>query len=158
MIAAMAKNRVIGKENGLPWDIPEDMKYFMTTTQGKLVIMGRKTFDSLGKPLPKRVNYVVTRNPGFKAQGVQVFSSLASAVNAAKQEVQGKDDEIFIIGGEEIYRQGLSFADRIYLTEIDREFPGDTIFPEFDKTLFRETSHRESRQGDLRYSFNVYDR
>lgn len=152
MIAAMTRNRVIGKENDIPWHLPDDFQYFKTTTTAHHVIMGRKNYDSLPpkfKPLPNRPNLVVTRNREFKAPGVEVFHSLADALAYAK--IKG-EPEAFIIGGGEIYQMGLEVCDRIYLTEIDTELSGDTFFPEFDRKKWKETS-RIHHPSDLRHAF-----
>lgn len=127
LIAAMSENRVIGLKGQLPWHIPEDLKFFKETTAGKPVVMGRKTFDSLGKPLPKRRNIVVTRDENWSRDGCERVSSLDEAYRLLKGE-----KEIFVIGGGEIYKAALSGADRIYLTVIHQTFDGDAYFPEFD--------------------------
>jgi dihydrofolate reductase len=155
LVAAMSSNRVIGREQGLPWHIPEDLRFFKNVTKGKVVIMGRKTYDSLGKPLPNRFNIVVSRSMSAEGENFAVCKSLDEAVQLAKKLASSWDDEICVVGGAEIYRQSL---DRIYLTEIHREFEGDAFFPEFDKDEFRLTEKRDSSQDDLTYSFCVYDR
>lgn len=126
MIAAMARNRVIGKGGQMPWHEPEDLRHFKAMTTGHAVIMGRKTWDALGRPLPKRRNLVITRQAGFVAAGAEVFADLAQAIAAARTT----DPEPAIIGGGEIYRQALPLATRIELTEIDLEPAGDAWFPE----------------------------
>lgn len=128
IIVAKSKNNVIGNNNKLPWNISEDMKRFKELTTGNVVIMGRKTYESLPeqfRPLPNRLNIVITRNPDYKPNGVMVYDDLQKAILKA-----GTNKEIFIIGGGEIYKEGLKFADRLYITEVDGEFEGDTYFPE----------------------------
>ncbi len=130
IIAAFAdRNRALGKDNKLPWHIPEDFKHFKDLTSGHVVIMGRKTFESIGKALPNRLNIIVTRNAKFQAEGCTVVDSIEKALSLAKEkEAHG---EVFVIGGGEIYAQALPFTDRLYLTIIQGEFEGDTFFPEF---------------------------
>jgi len=127
-IAAMSENRVIGVKNSLPWNIPEDMAFFRTTTREKTVIMGRKTFDSLGKALPKRRNIVITRDAQWTAKDIEVVSSLEAALLLCKNEAH----EVFIIGGAQIYAQALPYLDRLYLTVIHKKYEGDAFFPEVD--------------------------
>jgi len=134
MIVAMAQNRVIGRNNSLPWYLPNDLKYFKQVTMGKPILMGRKTFESIGKPLPGRTNIVMTRNQNWSAEGVKVVSSLDAAVALAQAiaEIDGQD-ELMIIGGDQIYQSALSSVDRIYLTEVHAEVEGDAYFPVFDR-------------------------
>src|SRR5689334_5805891 len=130
LIAALTENRVIGRNNDLPWHLPDDMKYFMQTTKEHYVIMGRKNYDSIPekfRPLPNRFNIVVTRQKNFEAPGCTVVNSIDEALNIAHANHQM---EVFIIGGAEIYKQGLPLATRLYLTEIKTELEGDTFFPE----------------------------
>jgi dihydrofolate reductase len=124
IIAAVSKNGVIGVDNKLPWDLPEDLKRFKELTTGNVVIMGRKTYESIGKPLPNRINIVVTRDKDFFVSGVLTANSLDSALLKA-----GGNKDIFIIGGGEIYKQSMGFADKLYITEVDMEVEGDTTFP-----------------------------
>lgn len=128
MIAAMANDRVIGKDNQMPWHIPADLKFFKKTTLNKPVIMGRKTFDSIGRPLPKRHNIVVTRSTDFSAEGVTVVHDTAAAIAAA-----GEVDEVVIMGGGNIYQQFLPQADILYLTFIDLDTKGDAFFPDYQQ-------------------------
>jgi dihydrofolate reductase len=157
MIAAMGQNRVIGRDGNLPWHLPDDFKFFKRKTQGCPVIMGRKTFDSMGKPLPGRRNIVITRNPDLKIPGAEVVHSLENAL----QLVEPSEGETFIIGGSEIYRQGLEVADRIYLTLVHEAFEGDTFFPEFDESAWAVV-HREDHEADDRnphpFTFVTYER
>ena len=150
IIVAIAKNHTIGKDNKLLWHMPNDLKHFKDTTSGHTVIMGRKTFDSVGKPLPKRRNIVITRQ-AISIEGCEVVDSLQAAVALCKAE-----DEVFIVGGAEIYRQAIPLTDRIYLTIIDHEFDGDTFFPELNPDEWQE-SKREDFEPDeknkYKYSF-----
>ncbi|WP_421877178.1 dihydrofolate reductase [Marinoscillum sp.] len=153
MIAAMGQNRVIGKDNDIPWHLPDDFQYFKNTTKGHYVLMGRKNFESLPprfKPLPDRPNVVITRNKQYQAEGAVVVNSLEQAIEKAKMK---DETEAFIIGGGEIYQLGLDLADTIYLTEINGSFEGDTHFPEFDKTIWQETS-RQHHPADDRHQFS----
>lgn len=152
IIAAMAQNRVIGCRNTLPWHLPEDLKHFRYLTMGHHILMGRKTFESIGKPLPGRTSIVISRNPDFGAAGVAKAGSIADALSLC-----GEDDEIFIVGGGEIYRQALSVAHRIYLTEIMQDFEGDAHFPEIDPSIWQEVS-REVHESDMAYHFVIYER
>ena len=124
IIAAVSNNGVIGVDNKLPWDLPEDLKRFKELTTGNVVIMGRKTYESIGKPLPNRINIVITRNKDFFVPDVLTANSLNSALLKA-----GGNKDIFIIGGGEIYKQSMGFADKLYITEVDMEVEGDTKFP-----------------------------
>lgn len=156
LIAAMAENRVIGVDNALPWRLPADLKHFRQLTSGHHVILGRRNYESIGKPLPDRSNIVITRNPGYRAPGCLVVHSLEEAFAAAQN-----DAEIFVIGGAEIYRQALARADRLYLTRVHAHINGDTFFPEFDNTEWEEMS-REAHSADEKnphaYTFFIYDR
>jgi dihydrofolate reductase len=160
-IAAMARNRVIGREGGLPWSLPEDMKFFRTQTQGHIMIMGRKTFESLGKPLPKRFHIVVTRDTNYRPPaGVVVAHTAEEALSVARALIAREPvwgDEVFVIGGGEIYNLFLNHTNRIYLTEISEEFSGDAKFPEFTPKQFRETQ-RQPRPGPPPFDFVVYER
>ena len=138
LIAAIAKNGVIGKDGGLPWRIPEDLKHFKRTTLGHAVIMGRKTFDEVGRPLPDRRNIVVTRKQGLVLAGCEVVGSVEAAIELAR----ATDPEPFVIGGAEIYRAALPYATRMILTELDRDAEGDTWFPAFDRSGWMEVERR----------------
>jgi len=140
LIAAMSSSRVIGADGKLPWHEPEDLRFFKATTAGHAVIMGRKTWDALGRPLPKRRNLVVTRQAGFSAVGAEVFPSLVAAVAAAR----ASDAEPMVIGGGEIYRQALPLATCIHLTEVRCDVVGDATFPELDAGAWQVASERES--------------
>ncbi|HKU36852.1 MAG TPA: dihydrofolate reductase [Polyangiales bacterium] len=141
MVVAMAKNRVIGRGQTIPWDLPEDRKHFVAVTRGHALIMGRATFDSIGKPLPKRRNIVVSRQPGLSIEGADVVSSLEQAIALARSE----DDAPRVIGGGQIYAEALPLATRIYLTELDAEVDGDRWFPELD---LRQWQISERRRGE----------
>ena len=138
LIAAMAGDRVIGKDNQMPWHLPADLRHFKAITLGKPVIMGRKTFQSIGKPLPGRKNIIVTRSADFAADDCEVVNTLDAALQAA-----GMVDEVMIIGGANIYRQLLDRADRLYLTLIDLETDGDARFPEYRHLGWREVARQE---------------
>lgn len=153
MVAAMAANRVIGKDNQLLWRLPEDLKRFKSITMGSPVVMGRKTYESIGRLLPGRTNVILSRDPAFAVEGAKVFTSLDAALAALANE----HAEVFVIGGGEIYRQALPRADRLYLTEIDAEYEGDAFFPEFDRTQFREIGSEE-RSEPFRFRFVTYER
>lgn len=158
IIAAMARNRVIGVDNRLPWRLPADLAYFKGLTLGHHIIMGRKTYESLpgGKPLPQRTSVIVTRDAGYAAPGCVVVHSIAAAIAAC-----AGDEEAFFIGGENLYRQALEVAERLYLTEIGAEVPGDARFPEFDRRVWRETSrdsHAADEKNPLAHDFVIYER
>ena len=138
IIAAVSENGVIGKDGGLPWHIPEDLKYFKANTTGHAIIMGRKTYDSIGRPLPKRRNIVVTRNAELKIEGVEVVTSLEAAIELARTE----DEEPRIIGGASLYRDALPLATRLFLTRVQRTVEGDTYFPDFDQDEWEETQNQ----------------
>jgi len=156
LIAAMAKNRVIGANGDLPWRLPKDFKYFKDKTMGHPIVMGRKTFLSLGKPLPNRENIVLTRNETYRPEGVQVFTEIESAMSYLTSHYA--DEEVFIIGGEQIYRLAMPFANRIYLTELDRDYQGDANFPEFSLDDFQLSKSDPQEENGVSYHFNVYDR
>jgi dihydrofolate reductase len=155
LIAAMAADRIIGNAGTLPWRLPEDMQFFRQTTTGHSVVMGRKTFDSIGKPLAKRRNLVVSRDSSLRSPGVEFFSSLDAALLAAKDEA-----EVFVIGGMALYQLALPLADRLLLTEIERAYPGDTRFPEIGDAFVEVRRERKIAVSDptLAYSFVEYRR
>jgi dihydrofolate reductase len=155
IISALAKNRTIGINNALPWRLPEDLKYFKSLTLGHHILMGRKTYESIGKPLPGRITVIITRGKLAAPEGVKIAHSLNEAI-----EICGDDEEIFFVGGAELYGQALPLADRLYLTEIQAEVAGDAWFPEIDRKRWREISrdaHHEDKSG-MRYDFVVYER
>ena len=144
LIAAIARNRAIGKDGQLLWQLPEDMRHFREITSGKPLIMGRKTWESLPekfRPLPGRLNIVVSRNPQYHAAGAVLSASLEDALQQAARLVPGAA-EVFVIGGAELYRQALPLADRLYLTEIDADFVGDTFFPTLNPAQWQETGRQ----------------
>lgn len=159
IIAAVANNNVIGRDNKLPWHMPGDLKWFKKLTTGHHVLMGRKTFQEFSKPLPGRVNVVITRNPNWFAEGVAIARSLDEAIS--KAEAAG-DTEIFVIGGAEIFAQVLHRADRMYITRIHAEPEGDTFFPEFDDVNEWKLVDSEHLEADEKnaypYSFLIYER
>jgi dihydrofolate reductase len=156
LIVAVAKNNVIGSDNRLLWHMPADLKHFKSVTMGSPVIMGRKTFESIGKPLPGRTNIVVTRSEDYSAEGCTVANSLQEAVDLCE-----KEGEVFVIGGGEVYRQAIHAADKVYLTRIDAEFNGDTFFPELnfsDWKLIKYVKHHADEKNKYDYSFAEYER
>jgi dihydrofolate reductase len=146
-IAAMDKNRVIGRNNQLPWHLPADLAHFKAITTGHPILMGRKTHESIGRPLPNRHNIVLTRNLGYEAAGVTVVHSLDEAMAACPS-----DDEIFIIGGADLYHLALPRVQRLYLTLIDHAFTGDTYFPDWVPSEWQEVS-RETHQPDEKNAY-----
>lgn len=157
MIAALGKNRELGKKNRLLWNIPEDMKHFRDTTRGHTVIMGQKTFESLpGGPLPGRTNIVLSNDPNFDREDVLIARSPDEALELAKRHE--KQGEVFVIGGGTVYSLFLTKVDRLYLTLVDAEFPdADVFFPEYEE-LFREVSRVESQDGSYVYAFSVWEK
>ena len=155
LIAAMAKNRVIGRQGDIPWKIPGEQKIFKKFTLGHAVIMGRKTFESLGQPLRERTNIIVTRQKNYRAEGCLVAHDLAGAIECCPAD----EDEAFICGGGQLYHEALPLADRIYLTVIPREIDGDTYFPDISLNEFK-VSQSESIQveGIEPYDFFIYER
>ncbi|TVP45166.1 MAG: dihydrofolate reductase [Halomonas sp.] len=161
MVVAMAKNRVIGVDGKLPWYLPEDLKFFKRITQAKPLVMGRKTFTSIGKPLPNRLNVVVTRDEAFAHDGVRVCHDLPAALALADQHATIEAaEEIMVMGGGEIYRQALPFAQRLYITEVDVDVEGDATFPEIDLQVWSEVQRvaGQPAQGQPNYDFVVYER
>ncbi len=161
LIAAFAQNRVVGINNSLPWHLPEDLKYFKRTTTGKAIIMGRKTYDSIGRPLPNRTNIVISRNSELKIEGVKVVDSLQAAIDLAKEVnfINGVE-EVMVIGGASIYEEALPKADRLYITHVHAEVAGDAYFPEVDFSQWQEISRDDyaaSESNPYDYSFVVYD-
>ena len=161
LIAALAENRVIGIDNRMPWHLPGDFKYFKATTLGKPIIMGRKTWDSLGRPLPGRLNLVVSRQPGLQLEGAEVFSSLDAAIARAEAWAREQGiDEVMLIGGAQLYAQALEQADRLYLTRVGLSPEGDAWFPEFDTSQWKLTSNVENpaTAETPAYNFEVWER
>ena len=161
MIAAVAENGVIGKDNDLVWNLPDDMRYFVEKTKGRHVIMGRRNFESIPekfRPLPNRPNIILSRNAAYHAEGCTTVTDLASALDIAKNS---QESEAFIIGGAQIYKMGFEHADRMYITEVKASFEGDTFFPEFDKSIWKETSrttHAKDERHDFAFDFVVYEK
>lgn len=163
LIVAMADNRTIGRNNELPWHLPEDLKYFKSVTMGKPIVMGRKTFDSIGRPLPGRLNIVITRNAEWQHSGVKTVASLQQAVaiaaEANPQDQEALIQEVMVIGGEEIYRTAIELADRLYITRVQAEVEGDAFFPQYNESEWQEVSRQEpGSQGDIPYFFQVLER
>lgn len=154
VVVAMAHNNAIGKDNQLLWHISEDLKYFKNLTQGGTVVMGRKTFESIGRPLPKRRNIVVTRSLSYKADGVEVVHSLDEAL-----ALSASDENIFIIGGGEIYAQAVNLADMLYITQVNADYEADTYFPAIDFTSWEEVNRVDFDKGSAfehSFSFLTY--
>lgn len=152
-VVAYSKNRVIGLENQLPWHLPNDLKHFKEITLGKTVVMGRKTFASIGKPLPQRTNVVLTRDHTFQAEGVEIIHH--------KAEILDRQEDLYLIGGEQIFHLYLDVVDRIYLTEIEVDIEGDTFFPDWDSSTFqlidKKAGVRDER-NTLPHTFYTYER
>ncbi|MEQ1440437.1 dihydrofolate reductase [Fontimonas sp. SYSU GA230001] len=146
LIVAIDRNRLIGRDGGLPWRLPNDLKHFKRLTVGKTVLMGRKTWESLGRPLPDRQNWVLTRDASFTAQGCRVFRDLDAALRAHGT------GELMVIGGADLYRQTLPLARRLYLTEVDASLEGDAHFPDYDPAQWREIAS-EAHPADERHAF-----
>ncbi len=157
LIWAMADNRVIGIENRLPWKLPADMQWFRRQTLGKPIVTGRLTFESFGaKPLPGRRNLIVSRNPGYRAEGAEVFESLAAALAATAE-----DEEVMVIGGASLYTQALPRADRLYMTLVHTKVEGDARFPAFDMAQWQEIEHTDcdaDEKNPYPYSFVILQR
>ncbi|SDF68156.1 dihydrofolate reductase [Mucilaginibacter sp. P25] len=155
IIVAIAKNHAIGKDNKLLWYLPNDLKHFKDVTTGHTVIMGRKTFNSVGKPLPRRRNIVITRQ-AISIDGCEVVPTIEAAIELCKTE-----DEVFIVGGAEIYRQAIPLTNRIYLTIVDQDFEGDTFFPELNPDEWQEKDREDfepDEKNKYKYSFITLER
>jgi dihydrofolate reductase len=155
LIAAVAKNRVIGRDNKLPWRLPADLAFFKKTTMGHPVVMGRKTFESIGKPLPGRTNIVLTRQPDYEAAGCVVVRSIEEVLE------RFGDADLFVIGGREIYELFLPYAHRLLITMLDHEFEGDAFFPEIDPAVWKETARVPGvtdEKNPYSYSFVTFER
>jgi dihydrofolate reductase len=151
IIVAVGENNVIGKDNDLIWKLPRDMRHFKETTTGHYIIMGRKTFESNGRPLPNRTNVIITRDRNYTAEGCKIAHSLEDAIKEAKN-----DKEAFIIGGGKIYEESLSIVDRIYITKIHHEFEGDTFFPEINMNEWTEVERRKFEPDEKnKYAFTI---
>jgi len=150
-IFAMSANRVIGKDNQLPWHLPADLKFFKATTLHHPIIMGRKTFESIGKPLPQRTSIIITRQPDYKVPNAIVVNSLAAGIKAAQE----LSEDLFIIGGAEILKEAFSLIDTMYLTLIQAEFEGDVFYPTYDENQWRKVWHEDHQPDEKnKYSFS----
>jgi dihydrofolate reductase len=152
LIVAMAKNRVIGRGNAIPWDIPEEQQRFKKITMGHTLVMGRKTFESIGRPLPGRKTVIITRQENYTAKGCMVAKSLDEALELCR-----KESKVFISGGQQIYGQAMALADEIYLTTLEREVEGDIYFPRFQQEDF-EVTFSETVEGPQPYTFRIFTR
>jgi dihydrofolate reductase len=148
LIAAVARKGVIGRGNALPWHVPEDLQHFRQVTTGHAILRGRRTHESIGRPLPGRRNIVVSRQPGLRIEGCEVAPSLEAALDLARQ---GGDDMPMVIGGAALYRDALPHATRLFLTEIDRDVEGDVFFPSFDRDAFDEVERRPGSSPDVAF-------
>jgi dihydrofolate reductase len=161
LVAAVATNRVIGKDNDLPWRLPDDMKFFMETTINHFVVMGRKSYEALPpkfKPLPNRVNIIITRQTDYQAGNCIITGTIEEALKYAETHNQR---EVFIIGGGNIFTQAMPLADKLYLTEVKASIEGDTFFPEYDHSQWREISRQQHAIDDrhnYEFDFVIYDR
>lgn len=162
LIWAMARNRVIGRHNALPWYLPEDLRYFKQVTMGKPIIMGRRTWESIGRPLPGRTNIVISRDPEFCAEGAKVVQSLEAAIALAEHvTVIDGGDEAIVMGGAQIYEMALPMADRLYMTQVHADVDGDVTFPEFELAAWHELGREDfsaSGANPYDYSFVVLER
>jgi dihydrofolate reductase len=162
LIVAQSQNRVIGKDNSLPWHLPKDLQYFKKVTLGKPIIMGRKTYESIGRALPGRVNIVVSRNPDYKVEGVEHAQNLDQAIELAKKVcIETSVNEVMVIGGAQIYHQAIEVADVLYLTSVEAVVEGDAYFPEIDYSLYKQTqkqSHCADDKNPYPYSFVTYEK
>jgi len=160
LVVARADNGVIGVDGGLPWHLPADLRHFKRLTVGKPVVMGRRTFESIGRPLPGRQNIVLTRDPAWRADGVTAVANLAEAIAAAGLQQGARPDEIMIIGGAAVYAEAMPSARRVHLTEVHAEPDGDTVLPPFDPGVWAETAREDNAaDGDApAYSFVTLDR
>jgi dihydrofolate reductase len=160
LIVAVSRNGVIGLNNQLPWRLPDDLQYFKSVTMGKPLVMGRKTYDSIGRPLPGRTNIVITRDASWSAPGVNVATTLDEALLLARKAcLDSGVDEVMVIGGEQIYRMTITVADRLYVTEVDAEIAGDAFFPAIDSKQWQRTCVQLPEvTGSYSYQFVVLDR
>lgn len=154
LMVAHDPNYVIGKDNALPWHIPEDLAYFKKHTVGKGMVMGRNTFESIGRPLPKRRNIIITRNKDYQAEGADVVHTIDDAIHLAEEA----HEEVMVIGGEQIFRSVLPIADRLYITLIHKNFEGDTYFPEYGDEWKLVSESAQQLSGDIPFSYLVFER
>lgn len=156
IVVAVSENNAIGKDNQLLWHLPADLKHFKNITTGHTIIMGRKTYDSIGKPLPNRRNIIITRQKNLHIEGVEVVNSLDEALALSKDQ-----EEVFIIGGAEIYKQALAVSHRIYLTRVHQEFEADAFFPELENETWKEVEkvdHLPDEKNKFAYTFSTLER
>jgi len=156
IVVAMDSNRLIGKDNGLPWHLPADLAFFKKLTTGNTILMGRKTFDSIGRPLPNRCNIIITRNADIEIAGCEVVNSIEKALSLVQSET-----EVMVIGGAKLYQQILPIADRLYITQVEGEFDGDTYFPHYDEDDWLEVScesHQPDEKNKHAYHFIILKR
>ena len=162
MIAGVARNNVIGADGGIPWKIPSDMAFFKRTTMGKPIVMGRKQYETVGRPLPGRTNIVVTRQAGYQPEGVTVLDNLGAALDHARAVAAADGaSEVMIIGGGEIYAQAMPLAARLYISHVDLEPEGDVLFPAIDPEVWRvvdEPEHEPSERDSASFRIRVYER
>jgi dihydrofolate reductase len=160
IIVASSRNSVIGLDNQLPWHLPDDLQYFKSVTMGKPIIMGRKTFESIGRPLPGRTNIVLTRDQNWSADGVMAAADLDAALALAKTAcAESGVDETMIIGGEQIYRMTMAVAHRLYVTQVDAHVEGDAYFPEVDPTIWQKVEVKMPKvAAQYPYRFVIFDR
>lgn len=159
LVAAIGENRELGKDNKLPWNLPEDLEHFRTITNGHPIIMGRKTFESIGRVLPNRTNIIVTRDVSFKVNGAMIVHSLKEAIVISRQQLTANykllttnKNEVFIIGGGQIFKEAISFADRLYLTIVHKSFDADTFFPEY-KEFSKVVEKEDHKSNGFEYTF-----
>jgi len=160
LIVAVSRNNVIGRDNQLPWHLPEDLKYFKSVTMGKPILMGRKTFESIGRPLPGRTNIVITRDSEWTAEGVEVVTHIEAALVLGEKACKSTEvDEIMVIGGAQIYRELLPLADRLYITKVEADVEGDAFFPQIDFQQWRQVDEKVPEAVDSHpYRFLTLDR
>lgn len=159
MIVAMASNRVIGKDNQLPWHLSEDLKFFKRTTMAKPIIMGRKTYESIGRPLPGRPNLVVSRNPEYRAEGIEVFADIESALARGRElAIAAEQGEVMMIGGANLYEATLPLAQRLYVTEVKRAVEGDAYFPVIPSSWKEVERNCGSDDAEWPFDFVRYER
>lgn len=158
LIVAASENNVIGRDNDLPWKLPDDMKHFVRTTKGHCILMGRKNLESFGRLLPNRTNILLTRDQAYEFEGAEIFYNLQKAISFAKES---GEEELMVIGGGEIYRQCMPFADRIYLTRIHAEVDGDVFFPELEPSFWElknEEFHDKDESHNFSFTFQTFER
>jgi dihydrofolate reductase len=165
IISAKAKNNVIGRNNEMPWHISEDLKYFKEKTLGHKIILGRKNFESLGKPLRNRDNIILTRDKKYKVEGAKIYNDVDQlekdlSFDSDSAQDDTEKEEIFIVGGAEIYKLFLEkdLVDRMYITQLDQEVEGDVFFPEFDETKWKKVDGKRSTNGEYEYEFQVWEK